>query len=528
MKYLTNKRMNRRQRVTQNEADTVNSNISKDILINIEKIKNELGNPSDLIINITKMDNYQFASLYIDNIIDKNIINSLSMEISEMLEGKDNKEESTPEGRFDLICSYLTGFRKAEEGSDLNTLCTDLLNGKTILLLEGGDRFLSIKSFSVEGRAVEEPTTQSIVRGPKEGFIEKADINIALVRKRIKNKALRVENLLSGSVTNTKIALMYIDGIARKDIVDEVRNRIKKIKIDGILDSGYIEELIKDDRYSIFPEFLNSERPDAITAELLEGKVAIFVDGTSYVLTAPALFAEFLQASEDYYHHFIVSTMIRLIRYLALVLTTFVPAAYVALITFHQEMIPTPLLISVAAQREGVPFPAFVEAMMMEGVFEILREAGVRMPRVVGPAISIVGALVLGQAAVEAGIVSAAMVIIVSITAISSFAIPNYSMSNAARMIRFGFLLLAGIFGLYGVFMGFIALILHLCKLKSIGVPYMTPIAPKIKYALKDTIIRYPLWKNKTRPAGISSSDIPRASGDNPVDPKQKEKPEFR
>jgi spore germination protein KA len=159
--------------------------------------------------------------------------------------------------------------------------------------LEGGDRFLSIKSFSVEGRAVEEPTTQSIVRGPKEGFIEKAGINIALVRKRIKNKALRVENLLSGSVTNTKIALMYIDGIARKDIVDEIRNRIEKIKIDGILDSGYIEELIKDDRYSIFPEFLNSERPDAITAELLEGKVAIFVDGTSYVLTPLSFLSSF-------------------------------------------------------------------------------------------------------------------------------------------------------------------------------------------------------------------------------------------
>ncbi len=528
MKYLTNKRLNRRQRVTTNEANTVNLNISKNTLFNIEKIKNELGDPSDLIINVIKFDSYQVASLYIDNITDISIINSLSIEISEMLEAKDNKEDSSPEGRFDLIYAYLTGFRKAEEGSDFNTLCTDLLDGKTILLLEGGDRFLSIKSFSVEGRAVEEPTTQSIVRGPKEGFIEKAGINIALVRKRIKNKALRVENLLSGSVTNTKIALMYIDGIARKDIVDEIRNRIEKIKIDGILDSGYIEELIKDDRYSIFPEFLNSERPDAITAELLEGKVAIFVDGTSYVLTAPVLFVEFLQASEDYYHHFIVSSLIRLIRYMALFLTTFVPAAYVALITFHQEMIPTPLLISVAAQREGVPFPALVEAFLMEGVFEILREAGVRMPRVIGPAISIVGALVLGQAAVEAGIVSAVMVIIVSITAISSFAVPNYSMSNAIRMIRFGFLLLSGMFGLYGIFMGFIALILHLCKLKSIGIPYMTPFTPKTKHALNDTIIRYPLWKNKTRPAGISISDSPRVSEDNPVSSKQKENPEFR
>ncbi len=525
MKHLTNKSSNI---TAQNDANTENTTINKNMLQNIDKIKNEFGNSTDLLINISKFKNFQYASIYIDNIIDKNITNSLSMEISEMLEAKVKKEEPTPEDYFNQFSSFLTAFRKAEEGSDLNNLCTDLLSGKTILLLESCDKYLSIKSFSVEGRSVEEPTTQSIIRGPKEGFIEKVDTNIALIRKRIRNKALRVENLLSGSTTNTKIALIYIDGIARKDIVDEIRNRIEKIKIDGILDSGYIEELIKDDRYSIFPEFLNSERPDTITSELLEGKVAILVDGTSYVLAAPALFVEFLQASEDYYHHFIVSSIVRIIRYAALFLTLFVPAGYVALITFHQEMIPTPLLISIAAQREGVPFPAFVEAMLMEGVFEILREAGVRMPRVIGPAISIVGALVLGQAAVEAGIISAVMVIIVSITAISSFAIPNYSMSNAIRMIRFAFLILAGIFGLYGIFMGFIALLLHLCKLKSIGVPYMTPVAPKAKYATKDTIIRYPLWKNRTRPAEISYSDSPRASGDNPVSSKQKEKPEFR
>ncbi|KNY25966.1 GerA spore germination protein [Pseudobacteroides cellulosolvens ATCC 35603 = DSM 2933] len=186
------------------------------------------------------------------------------------------------------------------------------------------------------------------------------------------------------------------------------------------------------------------------------------------------------------------------------------------------------MLISIAAQREGIPFPAFIEAILMEGVFEILREAGIRMPRVIGPAISIVGALVLGQAAVEAGIVSAFMVIVVSITAISSFAIPNYSLANAARIISFVLMVLAGIFGLYGVFMGLIALILHLCKLKSIGIPYMTPIEPKAKYATKDTIIRYPLWLNKTRPKVISGLNTPRVDADNIVTKKEKENPEFR
>ena len=240
------------------------------------------------------------------------------------------------------------------------------------------------------------------------------------------------------------------------------------------------------------------------------------------------MFIEFLQASEDYYHQFVIASVIRLIRYLAFLLTLFSPAAYIALTSFHQEMIPTPLLISIAAQREGVPFPVLFEAIFMEIIFEILREAAVRMPRVIGPTISIVGALVLGQAAVEAGIISAFMVIVVSITAISSFAIPNYSMANAIRIVRFALMLLAGILGVYGIFMGFMTLTLHLCKLKSFGIPYMTPIAPKAKYGTKDTIFRYPIWINKSRPPGISVSDSPRVSEDSPVNSKQKEKQEFR
>ncbi len=505
-----------------------NKNIQSELEDTITKIKNIFGNPSDLSVNLSELPNcnLKYASIYIENLVDKETKNSLSCEISENVSV--TNKLSTPKDCFTAYSNILAGFRKSEEGSELNNLCEDLLSGKTIFLVDGYDRYLSINTFTQLGRTVEEPSNQSVIRGPREAFTEKTDENIALVRKRIKSTSLRVENLTVGSITNTKVTLMYIDMVAKNDIIKEIKNRLNKIEIDSILDSGNIEELIKDDRYSIFPEFLNSEKPDSVAAALLEGRVAILVDGTAYVLTAPALFVEFLQASEDYYHHFIISTVIRLVRYLAFSLTIFVPALYISLVSFQQEMIPTPLLISIAAQREGVPFPALGEALMMEITFEILREAGVRMPRVVGPAISIVGALVLGQAAVEAGIISAVMVIIVSITAISSFAIPNYSMSNAARITRFALMLLAGMFGLYGVFMGFIVLILHVCKCKSIGVPYMTPIAPKTKYGLKDTLIRYPIWKNQYRPAGISGSTSPRTNTDNPVNAKQKEKPEFR
>lgn len=531
-KDLFKKKGNKKNTSTSdNMSKETSISISKDLIENTERIRNEFGNSSDLSINICNVYNHDdlcYATIYIENLVDKNTINSLSLEIAEVLKSKKNLEDHSSEGYFRAFKNILLGFRKFEEGSDFNVLVDDLISGKTIFLVNKCNKFFSIDTFSVEGRAISEPTTQNVIRGPKESFVENISVNISLIRKRIKNKDLRVEDLNLGNVTKTKVTLIYIDKIARQDIVDEIKRRISTINIDAILDSSYIEELIKDDRYSIFPTFFNSEKPDSVAANILEGRVAIFVDGTAYALTAPALFVEFLQASEDYYYPFVVSSTIRIIRYMAFLLTIVVPAGFIALSTFHQEMIPTPLLISIASQHEGVPFPVFLEALIMEVIFEILREAGVRMPRVIGPAISIVGALVLGQAAVDAGIISAVLVIIVSITAICSFAIPNYTMSNAVRVIRFGLMFLAAILGLFGLFMGLMVLTLHLCKLKSIGVPYMAPIAPATKNGVKGTFVRLPIWKNTYRPITISKDKSPRVSDNNPVNTKQKEKPEFK
>jgi spore germination protein KA len=283
--------------------------------------------------------------------------------------------------------NQFSSFRKVTQGSSLEKVLDGLLSGELVFLIDGKNEFLSIDAYSPEGRAVEEPTSQSIVRGPMEGFTEELGINVALIRKRIRDKELKLENLTIGNRTITNVTLMYINDLAKQEIIDEIRRRLNAIQIDGILESGYIEELIKDNRYSIFPTFLNSEKPDTVAACLLEGKAAILVDGTPFVLTAPALFAEFFQASEDYYHQYHIATLVRLFRYMALILSMFVPALYIALAAFHQEMIPTPLLISMLAQREGVPFPSAVEVFMMEGIFEIMREAGIRMPRIIGPAI---------------------------------------------------------------------------------------------------------------------------------------------
>ncbi len=513
---------------TDNNKNSAPQNLNKDISINIQKIRDEFGNSSDLFINLCNNIELSYVSIYFDDLVDRRTINSLSSEISKVLISKSKSKDLTPEGYFNLFKNTIFGFRKIQEGTDFNSLIDELTSGKTIFIVDGYNKFFTIDTYSVEGRSISEPTSQNVIRGPKECFVENISVNISLLRKRIKNKSLRVEDLSAGYITKTKIVIMYIDKIAKKEIVDELRRRLNAIYIDSIFDSSYIEELIKDDRYSIFPEFLTSEKPDSVSAALLEGRVAILVDGTAYVLTAPGLFMDFLQSSEDYYYPFAVSSVIRLIRYLAFLLTLIVPAGYIALTTFHQEMIPTPLLISIASQREGVPFPVFVEVFLMEITFEILREAGVRMPRVIGPTISIVGALVIGQAVVEAGIISAAIVIIVSLTALSSFALPNYTMSNCIRVIRFVLMILAATFGLYGVFIGLIVLVLHLCKLKSIGVPYMTPIAPTSKNGIRDSILRAPIWDIKYRPPGISNDKSPRVDDKNPVTKEQKENPEFR
>ena len=337
---------------------------------------------------------------------------------------------------------------------------------------------------------------------------------------------MRIEPLKLGTITKTDVALLYIEGIALESNIKEVRKRLSEIQIDGILEGQNIEELIRDDTYSLFPTIYNTERPDNVSAALLEGKIAIIVDGTPYVLTVPTTFIEFFISSEDYYHSIYDSALFRLVRMMSFFLTVFVPGIYIALTTFDQELIPTPLLLNIAAQREGVPLPTFWEGILMEITFEILREAGTRMPRAIGPAISIVGALVLGQAAVQAGFVSAAMVIVVSITAIASFCVPNTAMADALRMTRFIVMILAAYMGLYGIFICMFGLVLHLCKLKSIGVPYMAPIAPVISKKNADSIFRVPIWARKKYPSLFSKAKKSRSNMNGPTQKGQTQTPE--
>lgn len=372
-----------------------------------------------------------------------------------------------------------------------------LLSGELLLYVGPGSLF-GISAKALKQRGIEEPSSQTVVRGPREGFAESLRDNTALIRRRLQNPRLRLEERRIGKETNTQVAMMYMEGSAEEKTVERVRSLLGRIKLDAVLDSSHIEELIQDRKYSMFPTVFNTERPDVAASALLEGRIVILVEGSPFVLVVPALFVHFFQSGEDYYQRSDFSSLVRLLRYFCFVVALLTPSIYIAITTFHQEMIPTTLLMSLIGQREGVPFPAFVEALIMEITFEILREAGIRLPKSIGQSVSIVGTLVIGQAAVDAGIVSAAMVIVVAVTAISNFALPAFNMAISIRLLRFGFMALAASFGLFGIILALITLGLHLCSLHSVGVAYMTPLAPFQLNKQQDALVRLPrLWAKR-------------------------------
>ncbi|HLR61369.1 MAG TPA: spore germination protein [Lentibacillus sp.] len=376
----------------------------------------------------------------------------------------------------------------------------EISSGNPVILVDQQNSGFALGLSKWEKRSVDEPKAEMVVRGPREGFVETIGVNTSLIRRRIRSPKLKMKSMQAGEYTKTRINLAYVEGIVDETVLEEAINRIKRIDVDGVVDSGVLEEFIEDNPNSPFPQVIATERPDNVTASLLEGRVAVLVDGSPFVLVVPVTFYSLMQASEDYYGRYLIATSIRWLRYLFLLISLFLPSLYVALLTFHQEMVPTTLLFSIAASRAQVPFPALVEALMMEITFEALREAGLRLPKQVGSAVSIVGALVIGEAAVSAGIVSAPMVIVVALTGVASFTIARYSASAAVRMLRFPMILLAGTLGLLGIIMGIIVIIIHMATLRSFGQPYLSPMAPMKWSGMKDVLLRAPWWKFNTRP----------------------------
>lgn len=400
--------------------------------------------------------------------------------------------------------------QELETAHDLRQAIRNILSGNTVMFVSGKSKAYIMNTCGREKRGVEEPQTESVVRGPRDGFTETFNINSALIRARLKDHNLKLRHFVVGQRTHTDVYVMYLDGVADPGIVNEIIRRIKSINVDGVLESGYIEQFIQDRKWSPFPQIQNTERPDKATANLLEGKVLILVDGTPFVLIAPAIFSQFYQSPEDYYERFYIATLIRMVRSISMFIALLLPSFYIAFSSFHPEMIPSRLVIAMAAGRSTVPFPSIVEAFIMETAIEILREASVRLPGPIGPTIGIVGALVIGEAAVTAGLVSPIMVIIVALTTIGSFASPSYSSAIAIRMLRFPLMILAGMFGLYGIMLFLIVIIIHLSSLKSFGVPYMTPLSPLKIREMRDLLLRAPQQWMQKRPEMFHVGDVTR------------------
>ncbi|CAM4340833.1 spore germination protein KA [Paenibacillus endophyticus] len=484
-----------------------------DIGRNIETIMREMGRSDDIVVREIRSEGSPLpaaAIVYIDGMSDAAIINTYIFDVmNRSLQEKLGIDEDSV-GKINIIEGLIAAMGSIHIVTDMDKLYLSLLSGEAIIFLAGSDRAYRIDIRQWKGRDVTESTNQTSIRGPRESFTETLRVNTSLVRRKIKDPRLWLETMPIGRITKTDVTIMYLNGIAKPSVINEVRTRLEAIEIDGILEGGYIEEQIEDAKYSIFPTVYNTELPDSVAAQLMEGKVAVLIDGTPNVLVVPTQFVSFVQSTEDYYQRALYASLLRLLRFVSGFISLLLPSLYIAITTFHRDMLPTSLLISLAAQREGVPFPAFIEAVAMEITFEILREAGLRMPRAIGQAVSVVGTLVIGQAAVEAGIVSAAMVIVVSVTAISTFTVPAYSMSIPVRMLRFAFMALAASFGLFGIIMGLFTLLLHLCSLRSFGEPYMAPFGPFIASEQEDALIRLPRWLSFNRPSSSQKSNRTR------------------
>lgn len=434
----------------------------------------------------------QFLVAYLDTVVD---LDRVEREIVKQL--KDFPDQPMESSIITTPIIYQKHWKK---------ICKSMTRGHVIVFAQGSECPISIPIAKFSQRQITEPESEKQIRGSKEGFIEDINVNISLLRKRMNSPSLVFEEMNIGTLTETRVIICYIAGLCDPEILKEVKRRLKAINIQSVLESGYIEELIIDHPYSCFPQVEQTEKPDNMLAQILEGRVAIMVNGSPLAIAVPTVFTQFVQASEDNYENYIYATFLRILRMIAMPIALYLPALYVAITTIHQEMIPTDLVLKIAGAREGVPFPAVLEALIMEFAFELLREAGVRLPAQVGQALSIVGALIIGQAAVEAGLVSPIMVVVVAFSGISSFVIPAYRLSISFRLLRFVVLLASSFLGLIGFVLINLFLLVHLTSMQSFGVPYFEPLGPMKYGQMKDWFFRQWWGQKAKQPYNIALS----------------------
>ncbi len=454
------------------KIDQINKKIADKNKENIEEIKKRIGDSPDIIIKKLSFAKNVIHVIFNETLCNQQIINEFILEYFVETPMKSNPEN---------IVKYLSEnipTRKTTKINDFDTLFYNLFSGFTIILIDGEEEALSIETRFQLDSGIQEAKDEYVLKGPKDAFTENYQTNIGQIRRRIKTEKLWLKEVELGTKSKTKVGIMYISDIANTELVEQVINKIKDIEIDAIFGSNYVIETISENKRNVFPNYLSTERPDFVAMNLLDGRIAIIVENMQYVIIIPALFVDFFHSTEDLYQKSINTTYTRLIRIAALLITLLVPAIYIAITTFNQEAIPESLIVNFAAQRSGVPFPALIEAILMIITFEILRETNLRIPSTLGSALSIVGAIVLGEAAVSAGIVSPIMVIVVAITSISGLTVSSSDIINGIRWWRIIFIVLASFSGLLGVLIASILFIVNLASIKSFGIPYLAPLAP--------------------------------------------------
>lgn len=470
--------------------------MKKDLIKNIEYLKSRLGNTDELIVKEISANGTKCAVLYL---LGLNDTESLSKFV--IIPLSEYTEKIT---KLDDILKNCIALSEAEIEKDNEKLVSAILKGKGILLVDGFDKAIVLAIDSYQERAIAEPPTSTVLKGPRAGFNENLKTNLSIIRKILATPKLKSEHLFVGKYTQTQVTILYIDDIADKEIVDMVVKKISEIDIDGVLDSFYISAYLEDRKNSMFRQIGNSEKPDVIASKMLEGRVAIVVDGSPMVLTVPYIFMEDLQSGDDYYSNHSRATFVRWIRMLSIFVTLLAPSLYIAVVLHHNKAIPLKFLITIVNSTKGLPLTPFAEILFVLLLFEILYEASVRMPKYLGLALSIVGALILGDTAVKAGLISPPAVMIVAVSGLTIYCVPEQA--PQLYLLRMLFTLAGGFLGFYGITALMIFLVLYLCDFDSYKSAYLAPLAPFVENDLKDTLYKTDLTNMKTRPKSIANN----------------------
>lgn len=472
----------------------------------VEEIIKKVGRESEVIVKniiLGKGENVEAWIIYVkgqakESMIDESILKPLMLQI--------NSELVLTEDLPEYLCKKYITSSNSKVSENIDEVVGSVKSGYTAIIVDDINTCILINTIGGNYRSISDPLNEYSVKGTRESFVENLDTNVSIMGRRIKDTSFTVEKMVVGRRSGTNVALIYIKDIVNEDALNSIRQRIQAVDVEFTTSNGILEQYIEKNTYSVFPELFTTERPDVVEANLMEGKIAILQDGTPNCLTAPAVFIEFFQGPEDYYQKTLVANLTRILRYIALILIITFPSIYLTLIKFNVELIPLKFIVPITQSRVNIALPPFFEILSMEIIVELLREGGLRLPSKIAQTISIVGGIIIGDTAIQAKIVSPPTLLIVGITVVSTFLIPNYDMSLAIRFLRFPMLILANFLGIFGISVGWFLIITHLYNMDSFGVPYFA----LNKEDMKDTFIRAPLWKMKRRPKDIAYKNIIR------------------